>query len=181
MPGTNAVDVHHRLDGAGSVNAGKVVIREREEFFGGSRRNDDALRFYFFVDAVVVDRDDTVFIETNRRRVFPDGRAVAEGVKSVAEHRRDVDASYRGVLLLRSEKLVCLFDELAAEMSVALEEQNFRTGFCRRIGSHKSGGSTADDDEINFIHHQVPLDPIASQRPCRAVKAPCMCVRSIFH
>ena len=71
-----------------------------------------------------------------------------------------------------------LFDELPAEMSVALEKQTLAPGFGSRSAINPA--AAADDNEINVIHHRAPRDLFASRRPCRASKVPCMFERSIF-
>jgi len=122
--GQNTVNIHESLYRAGSVNAGKIVVREGNKPFLRSSCNNGFLWFYLKNFLLAPHgREGVVFgVITCDCRVLKDRNAVFEGIDFVEQDICNFVTAGSGIFILTAEELVSLFDELASEAKIAFDD-----------------------------------------------------------
>ncbi len=171
------VAVDERLERAGAVDARQRVAGEDQRLLAGACGDEQDVGPHDVVAVVAEDADAAVREDREDGAVQPDAD-VLEQAHVALEARGDVDAARAGIAGVdRTEELVRLEDELAAEPVLVVDQQHADAGPAELDGRRQAGRPAADDQALAVDGRNVAQVPGALDvREHRQAVERCTCM-----
>ena len=145
----DAIDVHQRLRGSRPEDARHVVVPEHQHLLGRAGCDDD-LAGMKEDRVVLVGSTDSALEPAERSEAAVDGD-VGHSRHLLDQFLGDGDAARPGVLLRRAEELVGLFDQLATQLGVLVQQDDVRTGLGCPERCFQTCWPATDDQDFGIL------------------------------
>ncbi len=153
--GQDAVQVHQRLGGTGTDDAGQCPAFKGHHVFGGAGGDDNRIAFDV-LDGIADPHDELVIlIETDDRGAQADLYAGPAGL--LQQFLSDPETADTGFMFFGTEKFMNLFEKLSARLFIFVKYNNMHAASGGLDRRRQTGRSGSDDDKIISLHDDFSL------------------------
>ena len=160
-----ALNIHHGLRRAGTNNTRNIPALKRNHIFCGTGGNDNGIALIVMHLTALLDSDFFIFINAHDCGVqlYPNAQILCFLQQLLA----NAEAAHLCVVLLGTEELVNLLEQLSAGALILVKDNDIHAVFLCFNGGAESGRPCADDNEFMSFHLVSPpfsaLHHIASE------------------